>query len=478
MTTRTRCLYLGLLALLVLFGTGGASAQQPAAAGRDGCAGNTRNGVCGLMPGTDLQVTCPTALDVQAQRPTRVDLACRVARASPTPTPPVFPSPTLPPSPTPTAVPAGLVTPELVGSPLAAYYPNAHMARNLWDLQAWQGRLYLGNGDSALNTGPAPVVYYDLGTGQFGDEGTVPDEAIDHFAILNETTLAAPGDDDRFNDNVANWYTREAGGWTLHHNLPAGLHTFDLHTYAGQLFASYATADHAPLLSSSDNGATWLSQDTNNWSADAFFELGGSLYVQTFPDTEQPGPYSNWYRYDLASGQWVPAPGEMFPGADLGYVPEMRNNPVLWQGALVYVGSYTANVDGFGLWTATALGQARPIALPGAARVRAVRLATVQGTPAVVALAATRQADGSYRNAVYRSTDLATWTELFYFPTTPTAGATLFARSFEYANGAFYFGLGGYGLRTNGSTSVLFDGGSWNENGVDPAVGNLLRVRY
>jgi hypothetical protein len=43
---------------------------------------------------------------------------------------------------------------------------------------------------------------------------------------------------------------------------------------------------------------------------------------------------------------------------------------------------------------------------------------------------------GSYTNYVFASADLATWTEVLRF------SATTFARSFEYLDGDFYFGLG------------------------------------
>jgi hypothetical protein len=190
------------------------------------------------------------------------------------------------------------VTPEWLGNPFATtYYPNYHMARNVWDMQVWGTRIYLGNGDSGLNTGPTPMVYYDTSAEQFVNDGYVDDEAIDHFNILNGV-LAAPGDDAREDASFSNFYTRDAAGWTKHRTLPNGLHTFDLHSFSGILFASYTISNPSPILSSSDNGATWSPQLTNNWSADAFFELGGSLYTQTFPDTDLPGPYANYYKYN------------------------------------------------------------------------------------------------------------------------------------------------------------------------------------
>src|SRR5436853_140642 len=67
---------------------------------------------------------------------------------------------------------AAVVNLEFLGNPFATtYYPNFHIARNVWDMYEFNGKIYLGSGDSGLNTGPAPFVYYDPSTNQFVTDG-------------------------------------------------------------------------------------------------------------------------------------------------------------------------------------------------------------------------------------------------------------------------------------------------------------------
>jgi hypothetical protein len=364
-----------------------------------------------------------------------------------------------------------VVTPEYLGNPFATtYYPDHRMARNVWDMKVYNGRIYLGNGDSGLNTGPTPMVYFDTITGQFVNDGYVDDESISHFSVVNGI-LTAPGDDAREAWTFSNYYTRDAIGWTKHRTLPNGLHTNYIYFYEGKLFASYSTQDRAPILISSDNGATWYQQFTNNWGSGIFFELDGNLYTQTFPDDAVPPP-PHFFRYNKNTSLFEPAPGEMFPDSGTTYVPLMKDPPVNFRGGLVYTGSHTGNIDNFGLWVASRFGNARKVSLPNSVRTRDVISSALNGVETVLVLTSTKQPSGQYLSEVYSSTDLQTWRQLFQFST------STFVRSFEYFDGYFYFGLGGYGLRTSGSTSVLFDGGSWNENSVDPSTGDILRVRY
>jgi hypothetical protein len=361
---------------------------------------------------------------------------------------------------------------ELLGNPSAACYPNHRMARNVWDMQVFNGRLYLAHGDSSLNTGPTPIWYYDFSTGRFVNDGLVDDEAITHFRIINGV-LVAPGDDAKEDWTFSNYYTRDATGWTKHRTLPNGVHTNDLYGYGGYLFASYSNTDHTPILISNDNGATWFQQWGSFWSSYNYFELVGRLYVQTFPDTAQPPPHANFYQFNNTTALFEPVQGDMFPDSGVSFVPLVKSPTVTLNGSLVYLGSYSGNLDTFGLWAASDFGVARRVNLPNQAKPRDITLVSEGGVDTVYVLTSTKKRvtdkSVSYLTEVYSSTDLHQWDRRVEF------SRSTFARSFEYYQGYFYFGLGGYGA--GGNPSIYMDGGGWNETDVHPTVGNILRVR-
>src|SRR5882672_6907004 len=67
---------------------------------------------------------------------------------------------------------------EVLGSPFAS---KPLYARNVWDMQSFQGRLYLGHGNSSNlqpspNAGPIPVVYWDPAASAFVSPYTVNEE--------------------------------------------------------------------------------------------------------------------------------------------------------------------------------------------------------------------------------------------------------------------------------------------------------------
>ena len=92
---------------------------------------------------------------------------------------------------------------QLLGIPFEARYSSEEMvyARNIWDMRLFEGRLYLGGGNSsnhdpASNAGPVPVVAWDLETKQFVEEYDVDDEQIDRFYVF-DNSLVIPGHDSR-----------------------------------------------------------------------------------------------------------------------------------------------------------------------------------------------------------------------------------------------------------------------------------------
>lgn len=90
-------------------------------------------------------------------------------------------------------------------------------ARNVWDMHLWDGRIYLGHGNSsnlgpAVNAGPVDVISYDPATGGFATEFSVDDEQIDKFRVVGGK-LHIPGHDPRDPWELGNFYVLEKAGW-------------------------------------------------------------------------------------------------------------------------------------------------------------------------------------------------------------------------------------------------------------------------
>ncbi|MBN1356174.1 5'-nucleotidase C-terminal domain-containing protein [bacterium] len=117
-----------------------------------------------------------------------------------------------------------VLIPESIGLPTADKQAEA---RNILELRAFDGRLYIGHGDASVNTGPTDVIAWDPETGEFSTEFTVDDEGIYQYNII-DGKLAIPGVDSTEDWDFGNIYVREPDGWVKHRTIPHGLHVFDL----------------------------------------------------------------------------------------------------------------------------------------------------------------------------------------------------------------------------------------------------------
>jgi len=107
-------------------------------------------------------------------------------------------------------------------SPSLTKYRNQPYARNPWVLQPYQGRLYLGVGNSSnyapdKNAGPVPILSINLGNDEVINEGEIPEEQIDHYRVINGQ-LIIPGHDPTKNDYLRIYLRQPDGSWQ-HENI-------------------------------------------------------------------------------------------------------------------------------------------------------------------------------------------------------------------------------------------------------------------
>jgi hypothetical protein len=163
---------------------------------------------------------------------------------------------------------------EVVGDPLGAWHLDDAYARNLWDLQAFDGRLFIGYGDAVRNSGPTDVITYE-GT-HFTREHQLGEEAIHIYRVIGDRLFVPGVDAHRSPDGFL--YIRANGTWTKR-TLPGVVHVTDVAQHRDRLCVSMQSSNEGGVMCSRDDGVTWTHVPTFGWRAVSLFVLGEALYV-------------------------------------------------------------------------------------------------------------------------------------------------------------------------------------------------------
>lgn len=379
---------------------------------------------------------------------------------------------------------------ELLGQP----FPSKELySANVWDMQVFNNKIYLGFGDSSKNAGPIPIIffepssrkfvtddirYYNPSTSSYEVKKAVDEEQIDIYRVLNGK-LYLPGHDSREAWSLGNYYIMDNNGWQKFRNIPNAIHVYDMAIFEGRLFAAIGSNQYvdenntsAIVLMSEDNGNTWKtigsipSSTVYDGRVYTLFVIKNKLYAVDvlFPAwVQRPG---GGYLSDIAKilcfehdstgkikTSVVTVNGStLIPGVEFdinrgSLIKMVRVNVV--NNKLLFIAGQTYNDHSWlpgGLYVAEDIKSAQKISLPEQNVLPMDTL--VRGNTAYV-LAYVKISNNEYMNLVYKSDDLISWTELFRF------NKDTFARSFEELNGDFYFGLGCYTDYLPSSTGTI-----------------------
>jgi len=380
---------------------------------------------------------------------------------------------------------------ENLGIPSLARYPEPswRYARNVWDMQVFNGRVYLGHGNGSnsepnINAGPVPILYFDPSSGQFVNENnfSVADEQIDVYRII-DGQLYVPGQDAKEDWSFGNFYRLESAGWKKYRTMQNALHVYDIVGYKNQLVAGVGDTpmDFFPVLASTDGGNSWreIKKGAGFFLGrrGVLFELQGLLHSPSivYGNTMFSAP-SHWTQYDGSTATERPdlTFTAVFPQTTVfqsTYTSAGKiARPVNFGGAVAYIGGYYHNdhqMRPYGTYVARSL-------TPGNLDIEKIPLPAndkpwdLLARPDAVYLLASEKVDGApdvFINKVYRSADLSAWIEVFRF-SQPT-----FALSFEEIGGDFYFGLG-----TDIGAGLFYSSLSYTDD-LRPESGRVLRVR-
>jgi len=342
-----------------------------------------------------------------------------------------------------------------LGSPTTGQYPdNTELvyARNVWTLKAWAGgpyapRIYMGSGNAnnaapAINAGPVYIRTFTPSTGLFGVENAgvaIEEEEIQTLQDIGGN-LFIPGIDPTSGVTGAYYSLSPGSGWSTHTNIPNQYHVYDLiqSIPGGDLIAAgagvYDGQYHSGLQRTTD-GTTWVSMTCSDdgclyYRFYRLFWLAGKLYASSRLGLYEYQAPTHWVKLSAAIDT------AMLPGFSINY---RVSSQLAWAGGLAYLVSPTLDdhhTEPKYLMFSSVMGAATNVPLPSSA-LKPRGLLVIGSTLYLLQNGNT----GDFWSVVYKTTDLVNWSPVLYFKTLPGSG---FARSFEYYNGYFYFGMGTY----------------------------------
>ncbi len=329
-----------------------------------------------------------------------------------------------------------------IADPHRARYPGNSLlecfARSIWDLHTFEGRIYIGGGDSWNNTGATAVwsLEDDGASPELRLETVVDDEQVALFRDDGDK-LYVPGTDAIESWELGNFYVKQAGAWQKMRTVPNALHVWDLAPFQGKLYAFIGEERGDSLLESTDQGVSWkplpkkVTAGTVIPFDDALLSMGNCYH--------QKGCVSL-----MSGGQWksfrVPVPTfwaarSVRFGSGVLYTDSNHWLPYFdYRPPLYFLG--------------VPAGPYLKVADFGDHAVAGVRDVLVEGDTAFVLTAARHPTDpAAFVGRVYCSSDLRQWSKLaeFNVPAPPYSLARL--------GGRFYVGLGSDGVV--GSSSAV-----------------------
>lgn len=323
-----------------------------------------------------------------------------------------------------------------LGIPLLNRYSNNSVeeirARNVWDMQAFNSKIYLGAGDYDTNMGDVPLIYFDCASKKFVTEAVFPEEQISNFVFLNDQ-LVIPGIDANSSQNHswANWYIYSENCWKKYRNLPNAAHCFDIVEYDGAIFAGLG-GNQRQIARSVDNGNSFEllptyrnGKETNAFRIYDLFIQNNKLYA--FNGT---GSIPDLYVYnaDLGYFEFCPTPLELI---NLWFNQSCYENGGMPLTKKIHYKNHMIFVNKKIIITKD-MQEFKTLRLAPNTKI----LDVISRNKKLYLLSGTKINESNYQISVYSTDNLRYWSEVLHFY------APIYARSFELIDNTFFFGLG------------------------------------
>lgn len=347
-------------------------------------------------------------------------------------------------------------------------------ALNVWDLQVFDGKIYLAGGSTITNTGPINIWAYDPVTQTFDKEYTVAEEAIEHFKVFGDR-LYIPAADPRQGDKNKFYRKSVDGLWQKYEsNAIALAHVRDLiKTENDEILLvgnnrNLNNLANPSIAITTDDGVSFQEAGISksqlakadivdyNWFF-SVFEYRDKIYaisslLRDFGNYSGAisvyNPQNKKFEIDfnLRNDEFIPA--SIIGKSDVQqgtYIIYRIWNPVQFQNYLVYpVRSYSNNkayyerayMNSLGIYYKQKIGETpQAVELPDGAVGEDILIIDNE----LYILANQKQANDRFMVYVYRTEHISSkikWQKVLEFSSSNKA------RSFEYLKDKFYFGLG------------------------------------
>lgn len=357
----------------------------------------------------------------------------------------------------------------LIGNPYIEKYKDGEKiyARNIWDMQLFNGEIYIGAGNSsnegpAQNAGRIPVFSIDPKTDKFSFEYEVAEEQIDLLKVYNNS-LFIPGHDATEKWEFGNIYKKSNEKWNKYRTLPNALHVYDLVLKDEKIFTAVGLNKFGAVFISDMNANNWEEVSQGSGRVYSFLEVGNELFAtKTFKANNMD---------KISVTQWEKSKNSFLDRTDLNTHKMFPNTKLENKSIKIikplkfddknsfYIGAYKHNDH-----------QNLPFSLYQASiNNKELYISKVEIEKDFIPRDIIKQNNELYllvnRNDIimvlkFKEGNFSRYEEIISF------SYKTFARSFEKVNNCFYFGMG----------SEIEDSDSWNQTELKKETGEILKV--
>lgn len=386
--------------------------------------------------------------------------------------------------------------------------------RNIWDLQSYENRIFIGYGHTNTNPGPIQLYAYNPLSEEFEFEVEIKSEAIERLRVFNGT-LFVPNSDPTAGDKKKYLY-KQNGVWNEISSSPDLAHIRDLYFYNNKYYLIGNTRcpeskepDCSGIIEQNSIGnnnfttdlieselLTALPYQNHRWNwFYGFLEIEGNLIAPNAMFTSVFNPdlvikNGEFFQITPSDVEWstnqtganqLSLP-KFYPVDTTVTTLDVANFNVIlrpfeqasFNNDYLYTLRTVGIEEGFSqeaynntkglIFKDNLLSNAQFVDFPDGAS-QGEDLLIENGH--VYALANTRTSADDYRIFVYRSSQPspfpADWELVFYF------NAKNRAKSFEYLDGKFYFGMGNNHNETTANSGMLIAVNACNPSNCPPA---------
>lgn len=209
---------------------------------------------------------------------------------------------------------------DLNGNVPAYDYYSDQYSKSIWGLSSYNNKIFIGLGDYDNNTGPAKIIYYDIKDKKIKSSGTIDDEAVEWFNIIDGKLYTTGTDPRAYRGNGSYYiYNENNNNWIQHQFNNGWLHVFDIEKFGGKLFMSGSidtdNYSNSFIQVSNDNGTTFndvpiyyyttnISSVSSVLRAYNMFVYNNQLYAYLYAYNDPSEQYNGYYRYDSVNNNF------------------------------------------------------------------------------------------------------------------------------------------------------------------------------